>query len=431
MVLQFLQWYNITPAVLSPYAPLTLRVTVIGFIIVLVVLVVIGIRRLTRSRAPVPPEIFANVADKLSLNAPQQPFQGQDLDHRLNHVEARLFFPWYFSLGPLSHFFGKRRDLNHVPRTKLIIDKSEDEKKAYLMGEYAQRLLTPIQKIQWTFERKPLSRLNLDKWCKRNGFTYVPRLAIKADLEENRIQCPTCPERFVPRGVSSKNPVLHLDNNGGMYYYTLCPACGNSVRSPTEDSTLGVFVVSTKQPLSSMHQIDVLVPSGETISREARFYGVSIGVPLKAENALNLKLLYCPLGLKDQGQPVQVAPAELDKIPIYPTPTMTVKWENPRQFRSNNPEDFASALIEGGRIREQNLSTGTDQLHLAIFVVLFTVEGSDLVFFPSHANKSGVEMAAKFQVEVYAEANNKPLTFLTKLDVQVHDWQTIKVVKVV
>ncbi len=105
------------------------------------------------------------------------------LDPRFNHVEARLFFPSSYFVGKVSQRLGKTRDLKHVPKVKLIINWRT--KKAYWMGDYAQRLLIPIQKIQWASERKPFLFSRLHKWCKEHDLTYVPRLATEADLFED------------------------------------------------------------------------------------------------------------------------------------------------------------------------------------------------------------------------------------------------------
>lgn len=120
----------------------------------------------------------------------QRPFVGRDEpDPRLVRVEARLFYPWTYSLGKISRLFGKTKDLNHVPRIKLVIN--WNTKKAYWMGDYAQRLLTPVQTIQWASEQKRFLFSRLDKWCEKQGLTYVPRLATEADLLEGTESIPS------------------------------------------------------------------------------------------------------------------------------------------------------------------------------------------------------------------------------------------------
>ncbi len=104
------------------------------------------------------------------------------LDPRFSRVEAHLFFPWYYFLGRVSLKLGKVRDLRHMPRTKLVI--SWKTKKALWMGDYAQRLLVPIQKIQWISERKPVLFPRLDKWCRKHDLTYVPHSATEDELLE-------------------------------------------------------------------------------------------------------------------------------------------------------------------------------------------------------------------------------------------------------
>lgn len=92
-------------------------------------------------------------------------------------VGAHLFYPWYYWYLPFSLLF--KRDLNHIPRKKLVVNHKTNPPKAYWMCEYALNAIK-AKRISWVSEKKQ----DLAQWCKDNRYDYVKRCAEEADLTE-------------------------------------------------------------------------------------------------------------------------------------------------------------------------------------------------------------------------------------------------------
>jgi hypothetical protein len=110
----------------------------------------------------------------------RKPFKGMKLDSKLDQLEARLFFPWYYFVPLFSRSLGFSKDLNHIPRVKLLIDKKRQL--AFHMLDWAQGLLTPTQRIQWQSERKSLFGFDLKSWAESRGYKYVPQGVSESDI---------------------------------------------------------------------------------------------------------------------------------------------------------------------------------------------------------------------------------------------------------
>ncbi|MHA2345643.1 MAG: hypothetical protein ACXACP_02890 [Candidatus Hodarchaeales archaeon] len=93
-------------------------------------------------------------------------------DQRFKHVEARLFYP-----PEIKYEKGDRDPKRNNPRLKLIL--LTDLKKAYWVGKYAWNLIYE-DKIRWHSEDKQ----NIEEWCKREGYTLIPRDATESNLLE-------------------------------------------------------------------------------------------------------------------------------------------------------------------------------------------------------------------------------------------------------
>jgi hypothetical protein len=110
----------------------------------------------------------------------RKPFKGMKLDSKLDQLEARLFFPWYYFVPLFSRFLGFSKDLNHIPHAKLLIDK--EKQLAFHMLDWAQGLLIPFQRIQWQSERKSLFGFDLKSWAEAKGYRYFPQGVSESDI---------------------------------------------------------------------------------------------------------------------------------------------------------------------------------------------------------------------------------------------------------
>ena len=125
---------------------------------------------------------FGNIMNKLDWEAKSAPFKERALDSSLKHVQAHLFWPFYYSLLYfVSQSARYKRDLNNYTRNKLLVNRTTNS--AYYFGEYARNLLTPIQRIEYIPEVKWF-HVNLEEWCAKRGLKLVEKSATSADLIE-------------------------------------------------------------------------------------------------------------------------------------------------------------------------------------------------------------------------------------------------------
>ena len=123
--------------------------------------------------------VFMN---RLDWEARSPPFKERALDSSLKHVQAHLFWPFYY---PLLYFVSRsaryKRDLNNHARNKLLVNCTTNS--AYYLGDYARNLLTPIQRIEYEPEVEWF-HVNLEEWCRKRGLKLVQKSATSADLIE-------------------------------------------------------------------------------------------------------------------------------------------------------------------------------------------------------------------------------------------------------
>lgn len=250
----------------------------------------------------------------------------------------------------------------------------------------------------------------------------IPLAPKAVEKPESSIVCQTCGNTFAPRGLS--NPVLHIETGGLVFADTLCPGCGEAVRFAAKDNTMGTFVISIAELLenSTMREIRVRLPSGEMASRQARFFTIGVGIPVGSENATNLKLLY--------RHPNSNELYELEKIPPNGTTSITVQWNRPEKFLPAVPDHFATAFLDGAKVKNFTLTAGLDYLNMSLFVLFFTIEGSDTLYFPSIVNQPAFVMPVKIRTEIYAEADKKPQTLLKRLEIQAQTWEKARVTEI-
>ncbi len=107
------------------------------------------------------------------------------------------------------------------------------------------------------------------------------------------------------------------------------------------------YVISLTQEAeeTKMHEIQVRLPSGEFVKRQAYFFVVRIGVPIGAETAQDIKLLY--------RHPKSNELFELQKIPTTGVPHIIVQWTSPQGFLVNVPEQFATALLDAKEVKDR------------------------------------------------------------------------------
>jgi hypothetical protein len=241
---------------------------------------------------------------------------------------------------------------------------------------------------------------------------------------EPSIVCSNCQNRFVPHVLT--HPVLRVVE-GHVFAKARCPRCGTQMQFETHaDNSAASFLFGTDQALNRLRQINIVLPSGETVSRQVRFYSILIGIPIRSENARQLKLKYRLLN-----SPVSNAISELEKIPIPVNPFVTVGWKRPEAFNEKDTQHFACAITDWTSIKEPfTLTAGDTHLSLTMFGVFFTLEGGDAVYFPSRAHQAAIVMPAKFQVELYAEAEKKPETLLSRFEIDAQNWNSFPVTEI-
>jgi hypothetical protein len=125
---------------------------------------------------------FGDFMNKLDWEAKSAPFKEIALDSSLKHVQAHLFWPFYY---PFLYFVSRsaryKRDLNNYTRNKLLVNYTTNN--AYYLGEYARNLLTPIQRIKYVPEVKWF-HVNMEEWCRKRELKLVQKSATSADLIE-------------------------------------------------------------------------------------------------------------------------------------------------------------------------------------------------------------------------------------------------------
>jgi hypothetical protein len=122
---------------------------------------------------------FLDVADPLTQGKVVP--KAVELDHRFDHVQVYLFYPFHYCIPHVSKRLGliKRVDPDHLLRIKLMVNLST--KIAYPFGDVGWSLLSPTRRVQYNSEVRWL-RSNLEKWCKRKGFTMSPSVCTMDDL---------------------------------------------------------------------------------------------------------------------------------------------------------------------------------------------------------------------------------------------------------
>jgi Ca2+/Na+ antiporter len=100
---------------------------------------------------------------------------GDKADRQLDHLEVRLFYPWYFFI----HLPFLKRDLHNIPRHRRVINWVTQ--KAYWMGDSEDNLLKNGN-LKWFSERKPYFSSNLAAWAKKNKLELVERTPMRSEL---------------------------------------------------------------------------------------------------------------------------------------------------------------------------------------------------------------------------------------------------------
>lgn len=90
-------------------------------------------------------------------------------DEKKDYLQAYLFYPFWYYFGPLSHVFGKHRDLWELPRKRFIVNTTTA--KAYpLRGPSANTLVWPVVRIRCNPERASFPHSHLEKFCEKRGW---------------------------------------------------------------------------------------------------------------------------------------------------------------------------------------------------------------------------------------------------------------------
>lgn len=196
----------------------------------------------------------------------------------------------------------------------------------------------------------------------------------------------------------------------------------NEIRpTPTSQQS---FILSLAQESKDikMREIRVQAPSGQIFKKDANFYTVAIAVPSNSENAVDFKIFFRK---PNTGDAIHLY--ELYKIPTTGLPYMFVPWNSPNPFRPDVTFHFAGAVRMTVIKQAFTLAATTGpRLGFAPFVFLYTIRDNNRVFVPTNSAWD-VEMPAKFQTEVWAEANNKAKTRLARLEVDARTWDNISV----
>jgi hypothetical protein len=170
----------------SPYGQYVLVLSTLGGIIAALIGLLVYVLWPLPKPKPAPIVIgskkFGDLMNKLDWETESAPFKEKALDSSLKHVQAHLFWPFYY---PLLYFVSRsaryKRDLNNYTRSKLLVNYTTNS--AYYFGEYARKLLTPIQRIEYIPEVKWF-HVNLEEWCGKRGLKLVEKSATSADLIE-------------------------------------------------------------------------------------------------------------------------------------------------------------------------------------------------------------------------------------------------------
>jgi hypothetical protein len=100
---------------------------------------------------------------------------GDKADRQLDHLEVRLFYPWYFFI----HLPFLKRNLHKIPRDRRVVNWVTQ--KAYWMGDNEDNLLKN-GKLKWFSEKKPYFSSNLAAWAKKNKLELVERTPMRSEL---------------------------------------------------------------------------------------------------------------------------------------------------------------------------------------------------------------------------------------------------------
>ena len=117
------------------------------------------------------------------------------------------------------------------------------------------------------------------------------------------------------------------------------------------------------------------------------------------------------------------------KIPvsiIHPTGNslITATWKGSvEEFQALGADGLATALVQDGSLKRDSFSLYANGLPRE-FALLFTIKGSTKIYIPSE-NISAQEMPTSFQIRLFFQAKNLPLTLLQVFEVDAKSWDSV------
>lgn len=168
-----------------------------------------------------------------------------------------------------------------------------------------------------------------------------------------------------------------------------------------------------------MREIRVRLDPNNERKQRAWFYIVSLGVPLGAESAREVQPLFKFPTTNDVYQ--------LRFIPTSGKPWIHVTWPLPPEAPDFDKEQdgFAKALVLDKNRRIEKLSLEEGQ-HLKPFIFLFTVHGSDTLYFPT-PNLICFKMPTRFRTALYLQAADRPPIIAKTFEIDARSWESVSV----
>ncbi len=180
---------------------------------------------------------------------------------------------------------------------------------------------------------------------------------------------------------------------------------------------LSLTVPSPNSVYESPTRIRVRLDAGGSEEwKEAMFHFVSV----RNTSAKIAEQLMPVIGIRER-----TADTKLPVSIIQPTGnSITVAWKGAAdEFNALGPEGFAIALMQDGSVRRDSFSLYGKGLPQE-FALLFTVKGATKIYIPSE-NISAVEMPTSFQIRLFFQGKNLPLTLLQVFEVDAKSWDSV------